>query len=54
MVWPEYNQIILTTEKKMPANQVAVEFVRFVLKDQPTDADFLSIYDAMGRAAAGL
>lgn len=34
-------------------NQIALEFARFVLQDQPADADFLKIYDAMSRAATG-
>ena len=37
----------------MPTNRVAVEFVRFVLQNLPSDAEFRAIYDAMSRAAAG-
>ena len=37
----------------MPTNQIAVEFVRFVLQNLPPDAEFQTIYDAMNRAAAG-
>lgn len=37
----------------MPTNRVAVKFVRFVLQNQPPDAEFRAIYDAMSRAAAG-
>jgi hypothetical protein len=30
---------------------IAVEFARFVLRDQPDDAEFIVLYDAMHRAA---
>ena len=32
-------------------NKVAVEFVRYVLKQNPDAADFTAIYDAMSRTA---
>ena len=37
----------------MSANQVALEFVRFVLEGQPEEANFQTIYDALSRAASG-
>lgn len=32
-------------------NKIAVEFVRFVLEQNPNAADFVAIYDAMSRTA---
>ncbi|NJN94378.1 MAG: hypothetical protein HC875_09935 [Anaerolineales bacterium] len=32
-------------------NRIALEFVRYVLEQNPKAADFVAIYDAMSRAA---
>ncbi len=32
-------------------NKIAVEFIRYVLKQNPDADDFVTIYDAMSRAA---
>lgn len=37
----------------MALNQIALEFACFVLRNEPTDAGFLHLYDAMSRAASG-
>ncbi len=35
----------------MASNKIAVEFVRFVLQQNPNAGDFVAIYDAMSRTA---
>ena len=35
----------------MASNKIAVEFIRYVLQQNPDAADFATIYDAMSRAA---
>lgn len=38
-------------EKGRILNKIAVEFVRYVLQQNPQAVDFTAIYDAMSRAA---
>ena len=35
----------------MASNKIAVEFIRYVLEQNPNADDFATIYDAMSRAA---
>ncbi len=35
----------------MTANKIAIEFVRYVLRENPEALDFVAIYDAMSRTA---